>query len=242
MMFRSLRHICALVAIVALSVVTVSASGFSFSSSNLVAGPAGSTSVTSDLHRIADEGSEEDAVAAATETAIATFASGCFWCTEADFDKIPGVLKTVSGFTGGTTENPTYKQVVRGGTGHTEALEITYDPTKVTYKELLAHFWKNVDPFDLTGQFCDRGDSYRPAIFAHSAEQKALAEASRAELNASGKFKKKIELPILDAGAFTAAAEYHQNFYKKNPWHYYRYRNGCARDARLAEIWGKEGS
>ena len=176
----------------------------------------------------------------AAETKLATFAAGCFWCTESDFDKIPGVLKTTSGFIGGKTKTPTYKQVVGGGTGHTEAVQIEYDPSKVTYEALLEHYWRNVDPFDLKGQFCDRGDSYRPAIFTHSEDQKRKALASRNAINKSGRFDKKIEVPVVAATEFTAAEAYHQDFYKKNPWHYQRYRVGCRRDGRLDRIWGSD--
>jgi len=175
------------------------------------------------------------------QTAIATFAAGCFWCTESDFDKVPGVLKTISGFMGGHVENPTYRQVSHGGTGHTEVLQVTYDPSKVSYEKLLEVFWHNVDPYDKGGQFCDRGDQYRPEIFVHTPEQRKLAEASKAALTASGKLKEgPIVVPITDASAFTEAEGYHQNFYKKNPIHYWRYRIGCRRDQRLEEVWGKK--
>lgn len=175
---------------------------------------------------------------AAEKTATATFGSGCFWCTEADFDKVPGVLETISGFTGGHVENPTYQQVVAGGTGHTEVVRITYDPTKVTYAELLDHYWRNVDPFDADGQFCDRGSQYRPAIFTHSEDQQRLAEESRSKLAESGRFDRKIVVEIAPAPKFTPAEDYHQGFYKKNPAHYWRYRIGCRRDLILHRIWG----
>lgn len=166
---------------------------------------------------------------------VATFASGCFWCTESDFDKVEGVLKTVSGYIGGHTKNPTYKSVTSGGTGHLEAVQITFDPAKVTYAQLLDHYWRNVDFLDAGGQFCDRGSSYAPAIFVHDAEQKTAAEASKAAIQAQ--FKGKVVVPIREATAFTEAEDYHQNFYKTNPFHYYRYRVGCGRDGRLEEIW-----
>jgi methionine-S-sulfoxide reductase len=173
--------------------------------------------------------------------AVATFAAGCFWCTEADFDKVPGVLETVSGFMGGHVKNPTYRQVTQGGTGHAEVLQVAYDPSKVGYEKLLQVFWRNVDPYDKDGQFCDRGDLYRPEIFVHTPEQRKLAEASKAELAASGKLKEgPIVVAITDASAFTAAEEYHQDFYKKNPMHYWSYRIGCGRDRRLEQIWGKQ--
>ena len=177
---------------------------------------------------------------AAEKRAIATFAAGCFWCTESDFDKVDGVLKTISGFMGGHVENPTYKQVVRGGTGHTEVLQVTYDPAKVTYEQLLKVFWRNVDPFDKSGQFCDRGSQYRPEIFAHTPQQKRLAQESKAAV--AKRLSKPVVVAITDAGPFTAAEEYHQNFYKKNPIHYWRYRYGCGRDRRLEAVWGKKAS
>lgn len=174
------------------------------------------------------------------KTAIATFASGCFWCTEADFDKVPGVLKTISGYIGGHAPNPTYKQVSRGGTGHAEAVQVTYDPAKVSYEQLLDFYWRHVDPHDADGQFCDRGDVYRPEIFFHTDEQRRLAEASKAKLAASGLLKKPIVVKITKASLFTAAEEYHQDFYTKNPAHYWSYRIGCGRDRRLERIWGKK--
>lgn len=170
---------------------------------------------------------------------VATFGSGCFWCTESDFDKVPGVLTTVSGFMGGHVKNPTYRQVSRGGTGHTEVVQITYDPSKVSYATLVEYYWRHVDPFDSKGQFCDRGSMYRPAIFTHSAEQEKIAKKSRRAIDESGRFKRKIAVEITTASAFTPAEEYHQNFYKKNPAHYYRYRLGCRRDKRIEQIWGK---
>ena len=169
---------------------------------------------------------------------VATFASGCFWCTESDFDKVDGVVSTVSGFMGGHVKNPTYRQVVRGRTGHTEVLQVTYDPSKVSYGKLLMVYWRNVDPFDKDGQFCDRGSQYRPEIFAHTPEQEKLAKASKAAIISKFNFSPKIIVPVTKASEFTAAEEYHQNFYKKNPVHYWRYRIGCGRDARLKQIWG----
>ncbi len=174
------------------------------------------------------------------KTAVATLGSGCFWCTEADFDKVPGVLETVSGYMGGHVKNPTYEQVSRGTTGHTEVVRIAYDPAKVTYAQLLDHYWRNVDPFDRTGQFCDRGSQYRPAIFTHSEEQARIAKESLEAIEASGRFDQKIVVEITPASEFTAAETYHQNFYKKNPAHYWRYRIGCRRDLRLKQLWGKD--
>jgi peptide-methionine (S)-S-oxide reductase len=175
-------------------------------------------------------------------TQIATFAGGCFWCSEVDFLKVDGVLKSVSGFIGGTTKNPTYRQVVGGGTGHTEAVQITFDPAKISYERLLYVFWRTIDPFDAGGQFCDRGDSYRSGIFTHSSEQKQQADASKTSLTSSGRFKQPIVTEITPAavGDFTAAEAYHQDFYKKDPGRYYSYRAGCGRDARVKAIWGAE--
>ena len=172
------------------------------------------------------------------ETAI--FAGGCFWCVESDFDKVPGVVTTVSGYIGGTSKDPTYKQVTAGGTGHIEAVKITYDPDKVTYKRLLHIFWRSVDPTDAGGQFCDRGESYQTTVFAVDAAQKRAAEASKAALQTSGKLEDPIVTPIRSAGPFYAAEDYHQDYYKKNPFRYRLYRLGCGRDARVKALWGDE--
>ncbi len=174
------------------------------------------------------------------KTEIAIFAGGCFWCVEADFDKVAGVLSTVSGYIGGTTPNPTYQQVTAGGTGHIEAVQISFDPSRVRYQQLLDVFWKSVDPYDKGGQFCDRGDSYRTAVFYTSDEQKKLVEASKAALQANGPLKQPLATDILEAGTFTKAEEYHQDYYKKNPIRYGYYRAGCGRDARLQDLWGKK--
>ena len=178
--------------------------------------------------------------AASAATAVATFAGGCFWCVESDFDKVPGVLETESGYTGGTLENPTYDDVTAGGTGHYEAVRITYDPAKVSYDKLLDVFWHSVDPTDAGGQFCDRGESYRTAVFAHSPEQKQAAVASKKTINESGDLQGSIVTPILMAKAFYPAEDYHQGYYMKDPLRYRFYRFGCGRDNRLREIWGKE--
>ena len=174
------------------------------------------------------------------DLAVATFAAGCFWCTESDFDKIEGVVSTVSGFMGGQTKNPTYEEVGLGGTGHTEVVRVTYDPKKVAYERLLNHYWHNVDLVDGSGQFCDRGDQYRPVIFAHTDEQTNLAEASKVALAQSGRFHKPIAVAIESASDFTAAEEYHQDYYKINWLRYRYYRWGCGRDARLKELWGTD--
>ena len=167
--------------------------------------------------------------------ATATFAGGCFWCTEADFDKVPGVVSTISGYIGGRVDNPTYRQVSSGGTGHTEAVEVKYDPSVVTYEALLEHYWKNVDPFTATRQFCDAGDQYRPEIFVHGAAQRAAAEASKTRMQQ--RFRERIVVAITDAPAFYPAEDYHQDYYKKNSAQYRFYRYGCGRDARLEQIW-----
>jgi peptide-methionine (S)-S-oxide reductase len=172
--------------------------------------------------------------------AVATFAGGCFWCMEPPYDKLDGVLATISGYTGGSKVDPTYKEVSAGGTGHTEAVRITYDPSKVTYEQLLEVFWQNVDPLDAGGQFCDRGDQYRTGIFAHDDEQRRLAEASKQALESSGRFEQPIVTEIVAAGAFYPAEDYHQDYYEKNPIRYKFYRWNCGRDQRLAELWGEQ--
>lgn len=171
---------------------------------------------------------------------IATFGSGCFWCTESDFDKVPGVVTTISGYMGGKTKNPTYQSVSSGSTGHAEVLQVGYDPKKVTYKELLKHFWHTTDILDGGGQFCDRGSQYRPVIFTHTPEQRRLAEEGKAKLDASKRFDQPVAVEIADAGEFTPAEGYHQNYYKRNPYRYATYRFGCRRDARLKELWGNQ--
>ena len=171
-------------------------------------------------------------------TAIATFAGGCFWCVEADFDNVDGVISTTSGYTGGHTVNPSYEQVSHGGTGHAESVEIVYDPAKVSYNKLLDVFWHNIDPLAKDRQFCDHGDQYRSAIFYRGEEQRALAEASKAAVEK--RFKQPIATQIVLAGPFYKAEEYHQDYYTKNPVRYKFYRFNCGRDARLEELWGKK--
>ncbi len=169
--------------------------------------------------------------------AVATFAGGCFWCTEADFDHVKGVISTTSGYTGGRTAKPTYEQVSIGGTGHTEAVEVIYDPKQVSYEKLLAHYWRTVDPTVKDRQFCDGGSQYRTAIFVRNDEERKLAEASKKE--AEAELKKPIYTQIAAAGTFYPAEEYHQNFYLKNPTKYKFYRWNCGRDQRLEQLWGK---
>lgn len=174
-----------------------------------------------------------------TGLAKATFAAGCFWCTEEAMDKVPGVVATVPGYMGGRAKRPTYEQVVSGTTGHAEVVEVTYDPSKVSYERLLEQFWVNHDPTVIDRQFCDRGAQYRPEIFYYSADQKALAEASKAKWQREKPFKQAILTPITAAGEFWPAEDYHQDYYKKNPVQYRFYVNGCGRYARLDQLWGK---
>jgi peptide methionine sulfoxide reductase msrA/msrB len=172
--------------------------------------------------------------------ARATFAGGCFWCMEAPFDKVPGVVSTTSGYAGGRVKNPSYEQVSEGSTGHAEALQVAYDPARVSYEQLVEIFWRNVDPTDRGGQFCDRGSQYRTGIFYEGEAQKRAAEASKRALEASGRLKKTIVTEIVPLDAFYPAEDDHQDFYKKSPVRYTSYRAGCGRDRRLEELWGKE--
>ena len=174
------------------------------------------------------------------ETAYATLAGGCFWCMEADFEKIEGVISVTSGYTGGTVVNPTYKQVSAGGTGHTEAVRIVYDPTIIGFDELLAIFWHSIDPTVSDRQFCDVGSQYRSAIFFHDAAQRDTAQRSKAELEEDAVFPEPIVTEITAATAFYPAEAYHQDYSKKNPIRYAYYRKGCGRDRRLAELWGEK--
>lgn len=170
----------------------------------------------------------------------ATFAGGCFWCTEADFEKVPGVVKVVSGYTGGSKENPSYEEVSSGTTGHVEAVQVYYDPSKVSYEQLLDAFWKQIDPTDPGGQFVDRGAQYRSVIFFHDEEQKSLAEASKQELAKSRRFQKPIATEILRLGKFYEAEEYHQDYYKKHAVKYKFYRYNSGRDQFLSKVWGEK--
>ncbi len=176
---------------------------------------------------------------AQSATAKATFAGGCFWCMEPPYDKLPGVISTTSGYMGGKTKNPTYESISSGMTGHAEVVQIEYDPSKVSYATLVETFWRNVDPTQRDGQFCDHGSQYRTAIFYHNDEQKRVAEASRAALQKNKPFKGDIVTELAPAPEFYRAEEYHQDFYKKNPTRYKLYRTGCGRDARLQALWGK---
>lgn len=167
----------------------------------------------------------------------AVFAGGCFWCMVKPFDSLDGIEQVLSGYTGGHVENPTYEEVCSGMTGHTEAVEITYDPSKMSYEELVNIYWQQTDPTDASGQFADRGDSYRPVIFYENEEEKAIAEQSKRELDASGRFTKPIVVSIEEKETFYPAEDYHQDFYKKNNAHYTRYRKGSGRDDFLDEHW-----
>lgn len=174
----------------------------------------------------------------AAEYKSAVFAGGCFWCLEGPFDDLPGVIKTESGYTGGTVPNPTYEQVSAGTTGHVEAMQVVYDSAKVTFEKLLSVFWRNIDPTDAGGQFCDRGPQYRSAIFFADAGEEAEARRQKAQLEEEKGMR--IATEILPRAEFYPAEEYHQDYYTKNPLRYHFYRQGCGRDQRLRQIWGME--
>jgi len=182
------------------------------------------------------------AQAPAASMAKATVAGGCFWCVEADFDKVDGVISTTSGYIGGHVPNPTYAQVSAGATGHTEAVEIVFDPRRVSYEKLLQVFWVSIDPTVKDRQFCDVGSQYRTGIFVHDETQRRAAEASKAALEKSKPFKAPIVTPIETATTFYPAEEYHQDYYRKNPARYSFYRSGCGRDARLKELWADKAA
>lgn len=171
------------------------------------------------------------------ELQTATLAGGCFWCVEADFEKVDGVAEVISGYTGGTKENPTYEEVSSGGTGHVEAIQVLYDPNRISYEQILDVFWRHVDPTDSGGQFFDRGDHYRTVIFYHDEEQRRLAEESKRALEKSARFKKPIATEILKFTGFYPAEDYHQGYYKKNPVRYKAYRHGSGRDRFLSQAW-----
>ncbi len=172
--------------------------------------------------------------------AKAVFAGGCFWCMEGPFEKLPGVSGVVSGYSGGERKNPTYEEVGSGSTGHAEAVEVIYDPARVSYEKLLEVFWRNIDPLSAHGQFCDRGEQYRSAIFYGNETERRLAEESKKKIEQ--RLKAKVSTEIVPAAAFYPAEEYHQDYYRKNPIRYGLYRKGCGRDARLAELWGADAS
>lgn len=172
-------------------------------------------------------------------SATAIFAGGCFWCVEADFEKLPGVLGAQSGYTAGHQANPSYEQVSAGATGHTEAVRVSYDPTKVSYAQLVDYFWRHIDPTVKDRQFCDVGSQYRTGIYWQDESQRQIAQSSREALLAGGRFKE-IHTEIVAASAFYPAEEYHQDYYKKNPLRYAYYRRGCGRDSRVEALWGKQ--
>ena len=178
------------------------------------------------------------AAATAVLTAKATFAGGCFWCVESDFDKVPGVLSTTSGYIGGSVPNPTYQQVSGKNTGHAEAVEIVFDPAKVSYAALVEKFWRTIDPTTKDRQFCDAGNPYRTAIFTHDAAQAEVVKRSLAALEKSKPFKEPIVTEVVVASKFYPAEDYHQDYYLKNPVRYKYYRTSCGRDARLEQLWG----
>ena len=210
------------------------------------ASPEGDASLTNSSHSIAPlpllPAAEETVALGAsvvpTDPDTALFAGGCFWCMEPPFEKLPGVMSVTSGFAGGREANPSYDDVSRGRTGHTEVVQIIYDPTQVTYEKLLDVFWRNIDPLSADGQFCDRGTQYRSAIFALDGTQRRLAAASRRAVRA--RFDDRVVTELNGPAPFYPAEAYHQDFYKKNPDRYYSYRRGCGRDARLRALWGDE--
>lgn len=214
--------------LVALAAVGAFLPGFSSRSAAMTPAAAGAPTPVSP---------EEDA-----ELATAAFASGCFWCTQFDFDKLDGVVETTTGYTGGWSQRPSYYQVATGRTGHVEALRVKYDPKRISYGKLLAYYWRHVDPLDGGGQFCDRGNEYRPVIFAFTDEQRREAEASKAALEASKRFSRPIKVTVETAGAFWPAEPEHQKYYQQRPWRYMFYRAGCGRDARLESLWGREAA
>lgn len=181
-----------------------------------------------------------DADAADRKYETATFAGGCFWCMEPPYEKLPGVIDVISGYTGGQKANPTYQEVSAGTTGHAEAIQVTYDPAKVTYQKLLDTFWRQIDPTDAGGSFVDRGLQYRSAIYYHTEGQRLLAEQSKAEIAKSGRFSKPIVTEITKAGVFYPAEDYHQDYYKKNPIRYKFYRYNSGRDQFIDKTWGKQ--
>jgi len=191
------------------------------------------------LAGIAAASAQTPSPAPEVKAAVATFAGGCFWCVEEAFEKVPGVMSVVSGYTGGSLPNPTYEQVSKETTGHAEAVRVVYDPAKVSYEQLVDWFWRNIDPTQAGGQFCDRGSSYRSAMFVHDEAQMKVAEETKRALEASGRLKQPIVTEIVAAGAFYEAEDYHQDYYKKNPNRYRFYKFSCGRVQRLEQIWGK---
>jgi peptide-methionine (S)-S-oxide reductase len=218
----------------AVQAVRTSAGTFAAVVAALVFGLAGAASAW------AQPASPSAAEAAPAGSARAILAGGCFWCVESDFDKVPGVLSTTSGYIGGSVPNPTYQQVAAKRTGHAEAVEIIFDPKRVSYEQLLAHFWRTIDPTTKDSQFCDTGSPYRTAIFAVDGAQLAAAKQSLEALERSKPFKEPVVTQIVMAGPFYKAEDYHQDYYQKNPVRYKYYRTSCGRDARLEQLWGKK--
>jgi len=206
----------------------------------LVYWPAESPSGAAQAQATAASATTSPPVALPDGLARAIFAGGCFWCVESDFDKVPGVVSTTSGYIGGKVPNPSYQQVVSKTTGHAEAVEIVFDPAQVSYAQLLTHYWRSIDPTTRDRQFCDVGSPYRTAIFAHDAAQLEAAQASKAALEKSKPFAEPIVTEIALAGPFYKAEDYHQDYYLKNPVRYNYYRTSCGRDARLQQLWGDD--
>jgi peptide-methionine (S)-S-oxide reductase len=186
------------------------------------------------------EGANAAAGKAGGPTMTAVFAGGCFWCTESDFDKVDGVVSTTSGYIGGKVDKPSYEQVSKGGTGHTEAVQVVYDPARVSYEKLVEYFWRTIDPTVKDRQFCDTGTQYRPGIFTFGDDQQRIALASKAALEKTKPFAAPILVEVTPATTFYPAEDYHQDYYKRNPVRYAFYRNGCGRDQRLEELWGRK--
>ena len=201
--------------------------------------PEGETATPQSLRESERVATTEPSAPARAALDTAVFAGGCFWCVEEAFDPVEGVLSTTSGYTGGRVANPTYEQVSAGGTGHAEVVRVIYDPSRVSYSQLLDVFWKNVDPVTADQQFCDKGAQYRSAIFYQDAEQRRLAEASKRALEQSGRFEQPIVTEVNPGAPFYAAEEYHQDYYTKNPLRYKYYKTSCGRERRLEELWGK---
>ena len=207
-----------------------------------IAVPAISGFAAASLSFIATAGAQGLDPASVSETREAIFAGGCFWCVESDFDKFDGVVETISGYAGGNTQNPTYKDVTYGDTGHYEAVKIVYDPSRVSYEELVSHFFRTIDPTDDTGQFCDKGDSYRTAVFTSSLEQLSVARAEIRAIDQSGVLPVAVVTKVVEDAAFYPAEDYHQDYYQKNPLRYKFYREACGRDKRVEELWGADVS
>ncbi|SFM46629.1 peptide-methionine (S)-S-oxide reductase MsrA [Marinobacter pelagius] len=210
--------------------------GFALALSLILAGMAYTSIAIADNHDSSDTGFAPDDPG----LAVATFAGGCFWCVEAGYEKVPGVVEAVSGYAGGSVENPTYEQVSSGSTGHTEAVQVYYDPDEMTYEGLLQGLWRMMDPTDANGQFVDRGKQYRPAIFYHNDEQKRLAEAARQELEASGIYDKPVVIEIVPLDTFYPAEQYHQDYYKKNPLRYKFYTFNSGRYQFIEKVYGED--